>query len=307
MPRAARKKSDACMYHIMSRSISEIDLFQCDEDKDYYLMLLKRYIEKFHCKIYSYVLMDNHTHLYINTCGYDISPFMRCLNNAYVSYYNRRYNRHGHLFQGRFASTIVDNDTYSLTLSAYIHNNPKDLPEYAGREEHYRYSSYGIYTGLRKDIHGIADTQFLISHFGRDKKAAQEKYKAFAESMRETGIMKEVDSKIVQAYTENVYSSGKQYIVRNRLPGEMIQRISELLEERLPQGIRMKHCRETSSFRAFAVYIMQTLCGYTYKSICEYIGNMSISGVSTLSNKGFKLICEDVKYRNAFNSLTKTA
>ena len=306
MPRAARKKSEECMYHVMSRSISEVDLFQCDEDKDYYLGLLKRYIEKYHCKIYAYALMDNHVHFYINPCGYDISLFMRCLNNAYVSYYNKRYQRCGHLFQGRFASTIVDNDTYSLTLSAYIHNNPKDLPGFAGKEEHYRYSSYGIYTGLRKDAEGIVDTEFILSHFSNDEKSAQQKYRAFTESMRETGIMKEVDNNITKAYTENVYSSEKRYIVRNRAPEEIIHKVGELLGERLPQGIRAKYSRETSKFRAFAAYVMRALCGYTYKNICEYIGNISMSGVSRLSNKGYRLLDENERYRKAFDLLIIT-
>ena len=306
MPRAARKKSEECMYHVMSRSISEVDLFQCDEDKDYYLGLLKRYIEKYHCKIYAYALMDNHVHFYINPCGYDISLFMRCLNNAYVSYYNKRYQRHGHLFQGRFASTIVDNDTYSLTLSAYIHNNPKDLQGYAGKEECYRYSSYGIYTGLRKDTEGIVDAEFILSHFGNDQKSAQRKYRAFTESMRETGIMKEVDNSITRAYSENVYCSEKRYIVRNRAPEEIIQKVGELLGARLPKAIRTKFSRETSEFRAFAAYVMRSLCGYTYKNICEYIGNMSMSGVSRLSNKGYRLLDENERYRNAFDLLIIT-
>ena len=73
MPRTARKKSSECKYHIMSRSISEVDLFRCDEDKKYYLALLKRYIDKYHCKIFSYVLMDNHVHIFIDPCGFDIS------------------------------------------------------------------------------------------------------------------------------------------------------------------------------------------------------------------------------------------
>jgi putative transposase len=84
----------------------------------------------------------------------------------------------------------VDNDTYSLTLSAYIHNNAKDLPEHAGREELYRYSSYGIYTGSRKDTDGIVDTQYLLKLFSDDIKTAQQKYRTFVECMRETGIMK---------------------------------------------------------------------------------------------------------------------
>jgi putative transposase len=303
MPRAGRKKSNESVYHVMSRSISEIDLFQCDEDKGYYLTLLKRYIEKYHCEIYAYCLMNTHVHIYINSCGFDISTFMRGLNTAYVAYYNRRYKRHGHLFQGRFASTIVDNNTYSLTLSAYIHNNAKDLPEYAGREELYRYSSYGIYTGARKDTEGIINTEFLLKLFSNDKNTSSQKYHAFTESMRDTGIMKEVDEKIMHSCTENEYRSEKQYIVRLSTHEGLVSKIGELLGVRLLEGLMAKHSREFSKIRALTTYIMRALCGYTYKKICEYIGNMSMSGISRLSNEGFKLISENKKYRSIFNSL----
>jgi len=303
VPRLAREKSNECMYHIMSRSISEIDLFRCEEDKAYYLTLLKRYKDKYYCKIYAYALMDTHAHIYIDPCGFDISSFMRCLSNAYVSYYNKKYERHGHLYQGRFASSIVDNDTYSLTLSAYIHNNPKNLPGYAGREEEYRYSSYGVYTGYRQDTDGIVETGFILNHFDGDKKTAQKKYKVFTESMKETGIMKEIDDNIMVSYTGNAYDSGKCYIVRNRMPAEIIDKVSELLGERLMEPLRAKYCREASKIRAFVTYVMRVLCGHTYRDICGYIGNMSISGVSSLSNKGFKLVKWNIQYRNIFNSL----
>jgi REP element-mobilizing transposase RayT len=306
MPRAARRKSEESMYHVMSRSISEIDLFQCDEDKQYYISLLKKYKEKYHCRIYAYILMDNHTHIYINPCGYDISLFMRCLNNAYVAYFNRKYKRHGHLYQGRFASSIVDNDTYSLTLSAYIHNNARDMPGYAGKEEQYKYSSYGIYTGYRKDIDELVDTEFILNHFGKDIKSARMKYRAFVESMKETGIMKEVDDSITRAYTENEYASKKSYIARKRVPEEIIYKMSDLLRERLHEGLRRKYSRETAENRAFVTYIMRILCGYTYQEMCKYIGNMSISGISRLTNQGFKLLKENIRYRDAFNSLIQS-
>ena len=225
MARTARKKSSECVYHIMSRSISEVDLYQCDEDKDYYLSLLKRYKDKYRCKIYAYALMDNHVHIYIDPCQFDISSFMHSLNTAYVKYFNKKYQRHGHLYQGRFASSIVDNYTYSLTLSAYIHNNPKDIPGYSGREEEYKYSSYGIYTGYREDTEGIVETDFILSHFDTDKDLARKKYKAFTEALKETGIMKEVDDNILNAYRENTYDSGKSFIIRNRKPVELIDKM----------------------------------------------------------------------------------
>ncbi|MCX7922100.1 MAG: transposase [Clostridia bacterium] len=303
MPRTSRVKSEESMYHIMSRSISEVDLFQDDGDKDRYLMLLKQYIEKFHCKIYAYSLMDNHVHLYINPEGFDISTFMKSLNSAYVAYFNKQHQRHGHLFQGRFASKIVDNDTYSLTLSAYIHNNAKDLPGYAGKEEIYRYSSYGIYTGARKDTDKVIDKEFLLGHFSNDESIAKEKMRAFTESMRDTGIMKEVDANITRAYTGNVYNSEKRRIIRPGITEELIKRMSELLGQKHEETLKSKYNRQTSNFRAFTAYIMRVLCDFSYKKICEYVGNMSMSGVSALANKGFRLLKEQILYQNAFYAL----
>ncbi len=307
MPRAARKKSENALYHVMCRSISERDLFPCDEDKEYYLSLLKKYCEKCHCKVYAYCLMDNHVHIYIDPCGFDISTYMRHLNTAYVSYFNRRYKRHGHLFQGRFGSIIVDNDTYSLTLSAYIHNNAKDIPGYEGREELYKYSSYGIYTGKREDTIGIIDTEYILSFFSNVPKIAKQKYRLFVISMKDTGITKKIDENIIGAYTENIYRSEKKQIVRDMIPEELVEKVSKILGERAPETLRAKYSRDAGEFRAFAVYIMRTLCGYTYKSICEYIGNMSVSGISRLVNEGYELFKERERYRNAFKSLVQAA
>ncbi|HHW31696.1 MAG TPA: transposase [Clostridiaceae bacterium] len=303
MPRVARKKSNDAMYHVMSRSISEINLFQCDDDKSYYLMLLKRYKEKYHCKVYSFILMDNHVHIYINPCGADISTFMHSLNTAYVIYFNKKYDRHGHLFQGRFGSTIVDNNTYSLTLTAYIHNNAKDLPGYSGKEEYYPYSSYGIYLGLIKDKFEIVDTDYVLKLFGSDKKSARQKYRSFVESMKDTGIMKEVDENIMTAYTENEYVCDKYYVIRDRSPDEILHKIGKILNEKLSEWLRLKYSREANNLRAFTVYTLRILCGYTYKELCKYIGNMSISGISRLSKEGFDLYKKNKVYKNALNSL----
>lgn len=341
MPRRGREKSPECTYHVMSRSISELKLFQSDEDKDYYLGLLQRYKEKYHCSIYSYILMDTHVHIYINTCGADISSFMHSLNTAYVRYYNTKYARHGHLFGDRFASFIVNNNTYSITLSAYINNNAKDLPDYSGKEELYPYSSYGIYTGYREDHDEIVDTDYILKLFSSDKKVAREKYRAFTESMKDKDIIKEVDDNIIRSYTENEYRSEKSFIVRNENPDEILDKIQNILGEKLSGGLstasasvseltegsstrlseglqvglsigistdlRLKYSREASKIRAFAAYTLRILCGYTYKQLCQYIGNMSLSGISRLVNEGFRLLKEQVVYRDAFNTLIQAS
>jgi len=116
MPRKAREKSPESVYHIMCRSESQFWLFRDDEDKDYYLDLLKRYTDKYKSILYAYCLMDNHLHLHLDPKGFDVSKFMHSLNTAYVRYYNKKYQRHGHVFQERFQSKILLTDEYNLIL-----------------------------------------------------------------------------------------------------------------------------------------------------------------------------------------------
>ena len=134
MPRKARQKDPAAVYHIMCRSNSELLLFRDNGDKDYFLRLIKRYLDKYHCSLYGYCLMDNHLHLHLDPKGYDVSKFMHCLNTAYVWYYNNKYTRHGHLFQDRFVSRMLLTDVHNLVVSAYIHNNPHDIKGYSGKK-----------------------------------------------------------------------------------------------------------------------------------------------------------------------------
>ena len=303
MPRAAREKSSESIYHVMSRSISEVDLFQCDEDKDYYLTLIKRYKAKHKCSIYAFCLMDNHTHLFINPKGFDISTFMHCLNSAYVSYFNRKYKRHGYLFQGRFVSTIVDSDTYAVSLSAYIHNNPKDIEGYNDREHLYPYSSYGIYLGIRKDLNYIVDKEFILEQFSLMPEKAISLYHKFTTDMRDTGVWNKIDKDIVTAYVKNEYRSEKKFIVRDLQPDVLVKRILDALGNENSESIKNKYGRKSSNIRAFITYTMRILCGYKFRQVCEYIGNMTMSGITKLSMKGFYLTTREDRYRKAFETI----
>ena len=68
--------------------------------------------------------MSNHVHLLINEKDSSIGDIMKCINVSYAMYFNRKYNRVGHLFQDRFRSEVVENDSYMLSAARYIHNNP---------------------------------------------------------------------------------------------------------------------------------------------------------------------------------------
>ena len=115
MPRTARKRDKNRPHHIMSRSIPELNLFRCEDDKDYYLSLMKTASQIYRITIIAYCLMDNHVHLLVHPYGGDISKFMKNINNTYAKYYNRNYERRGHLYDDRFKNIIIKDEVHLHT------------------------------------------------------------------------------------------------------------------------------------------------------------------------------------------------
>ncbi|MBN2559265.1 MAG: transposase [Clostridia bacterium] len=160
--RKNRKKSPEYKYHIRVRGIKEVPLFRDEEDKSKYLALICKYKKIHKCRILSYCIMDTHGHIFIDPRGYDISKFMQKVNLCYSQYYNKKYDRAGPVFRGRFDSDPVCSYSYCLALTAYIHNNPKDIEKYKGREEYFYYSSYGLYAGIRNDELEILYKDYML-------------------------------------------------------------------------------------------------------------------------------------------------
>ena len=252
MPRKARQKHELAIYHIISRSSSEVLLFRENSDKDYYLMLLKRYSDKYNSSIYAYCLMNNHVHIHLDPKGFDVSKFMHSLNTAYVRYYNMKYERHGHLFQGRFQSKILDSDRYNLAVSAYIHNNPKDIPEYSGKEEDYPYSSYGIYLGKRKDKLNLVNRRFIMGLLlAKSDENFVQKYFELVNHQRQRDKTDELKNQ-ASIKLENEYISGRHVILRNTPPKEILSFVSKRLDHTRGCNLAWKGSKKRSITVPFA-------------------------------------------------------
>jgi REP element-mobilizing transposase RayT len=175
MPRLARKKSKSGIDHIMVRGINRQDIFHDDEDREKFLATLKRVKEISQCQVYGYCLMDNHVHLLIREGKEGISQIMKRIGIAYAYWYNQKYERSGHLFQDRFKSETVEDDSYFLGVLRYIHQNPiKGLKVHSISE--YTWSSYGAYAKNKKGEGGLIDSQFALKLFSQEPKEAIEKY-----------------------------------------------------------------------------------------------------------------------------------
>jgi putative transposase len=307
LPRSARIKFENGIYHIMVRSLSEILLFRSDDDKEVYLKLFKKYQQFYIFKIYGYCAMNNHAHFIINSNGADISTIMHKINQCYAQYYNRKYNRHGHVFEDRFKSKIIDSDKYLLTLSAYIHNNPVDISEYRNCVENYRYSSFGIFMGIKDHQVVDVDMDFILQHFNSDLEIARKRYKEFVDRRREVKI-----SELTKGINSNVskhesvpnlefenrlceYRSGRKLLTRDLKPAEIIDFIAAEMKTS-GMEINIKYSRIAAEFRAVCSLIMSSLCNMRHSDIGTILGNITCSQVSNLCARGYTIIKDDEKF-----------
>ncbi len=179
MARQPRIEYEGAFYHVTSRGNLKQSIYFEDSDREKYLAILGRIKERYGCTFHAYVLMDNHFHLLIETPRANLHQLMQNLNTSYTVFINRKYQRSGHLFHGRYKAIIVDKDVYLLALSKYIHLNPVRAGT-VRLPEQYRWSSYGEYIGPRG--FGLVNTRDTLSHFSGDPAKAVAQYKSFVES-----------------------------------------------------------------------------------------------------------------------------
>jgi putative transposase len=175
MARKPRIQFEGAFYHIIVRGNQRQDIFFDEADRRQYLERLHRYRNKCGFILYGYVLMTNHVHLLIETPNEPISRIMQMVNFTYTQYFNKKYGKVGHLFQGRYKSYLCDKDSYLLSLVRYIHNNPvrAGLVENASA---YAWSSNAAYL---KGTKGLVDTDKVHRLFSEKPSIAKQKYVEF--------------------------------------------------------------------------------------------------------------------------------
>lgn len=111
------------VHHVTNRGNDQRDIFRDDGDRIRFLDLFAETVIRYKWIVYSWTLMDNHFHLVVETVEPTLSRGMHWLLTEYVKYFNRKYKRHGHLFQGRFHSVLVDSEAYLKNLTRYVATN----------------------------------------------------------------------------------------------------------------------------------------------------------------------------------------
>lgn len=144
MARPPRVEFPGALYHVIVRGNERKAVFRDDADRELYLRRLRHYRERFEFRLLAYCLMTNHVHLALETGQAPLSQVIHGLQSSYTQAFNRRYQRSGHLFQGRYKAFLVDGDRYFVALLRYIHCNPVEA-HLTERAEDYAWSSDRFY------------------------------------------------------------------------------------------------------------------------------------------------------------------
>ena len=153
-----------------SRGDRREDIYLDDVDRSNWVTLFGHVCKRFNWVCHAYCLMDNHYHIVVETAEANLSKGMRQLNGVYTQNFNRRHNRVGHVYQGRYKAILVDKDSYLLELSRYVVLNPVRSGEVKAVEQ-WSWSSYSAMTG-KSDRPDWLQTDWVLGQFGKQRKRA---------------------------------------------------------------------------------------------------------------------------------------
>jgi REP element-mobilizing transposase RayT len=175
MPRGQRIFFENAHYHVTDRGNDKAEIFADIADRIQYLSLLEGKRRDFGFLLPAFALLTNHIHLYLVTPKANLAEAMYSLNKEYSQYFNKKYGRTGHVFEGRYKYKLIQDDKYSLALTRYIHLNPVKAG-LTSKPEDYKWSSAAQYVG-KED--GFADKDIVLAPLADNPGAAVSKYLEF--------------------------------------------------------------------------------------------------------------------------------
>ena len=305
MARPLRITYEGAVYHVTMRGNDRRNIFLTNWDREHFLTKLGESVRLYDIRLYLFCQMTNHVHLVLETPQGNLSRFMHRLQTAYTVYFNRKHRRSGHLLQGRFGSTLVDEDEYILKLSRYVHLNPvfvKANEKKPDRERvqilrDYLWSSYRSYIGRSKRL-DFVDYEPILSLMGRPKKTQTTSYRRFVEA----GI-RDIDAAFVeskhrsrfcigsdqshdrarQMYEELIQAHGRKEDISFRRDAsyysidEVLTVVLDILD--VPQEAVAHRCRNSMT-RPVVAYALCHYAGCTQRSAAEAMGLRSGAAVS---------------------------
>ncbi|KYZ76132.1 hypothetical protein AXX12_06730 [Anaerosporomusa subterranea] len=274
MARQSRIHYAGALYHIIARGNNREVVFHDGDDKSKYLALVERYKQKYQFHLYAYAIMDNHVHLLGGVADEPLSKIMQGIQQSYTQYYNRKYDRVGHVFEQRYKAKLCNSDQYLVSLLRYIHQNPLK----AGTSQTCWTSHPAYQTGNSN----IVDTEFILSMLSNNKTKAIQKYMEYMEvelsEIQQTETFEHIYS--MPKTTETSEASEASPVTFDELL-TTVASVSEINKERI---MHERHDRRVVEARNILIYVAVRM-GVMTKTELTKVLPLSMSGIIGGYNK----------------------
>lgn len=319
MARPLRIEYPGAFYHVINRGNNQENIFKNDRDKEKFLEYIEKAAERFSIIIHTYCLMSNHYHLLVETPEPNLSVAMQWINVSYATYFNRKQDRHGHLFQGRFKAILVDADAYLKHLSRYIHLNPVRAKMVSTPSE-YVWSSYSFFIGSQKSPEYL-QTGWLLTDFGKNKKEARQNYKEFVEgtdineienpykNVAEGFLLGDIDFvNWVKETFLSKRSDEKEIPQLKRLkpkvsPESVVAAVGKAFkcsdEQIIAKGLKKNKAREA------AIYLARDICALPGKDLGDFFGGVSGALITMMYNRIAEEVGQNRGFKNKLERIRK--
>jgi REP element-mobilizing transposase RayT len=310
MARPIRIERAGGWYHITARGNERRPIYRENRDRQHFCELLGEMVSQYNLVLHAFVLMDNHYHLLLELREANLSRAVQWLNTSYSVWFNRRHDRCGHLFQGRFKSVILEAARWALLLSRYIHLNPVrtsrlgldkgkqrqirvgaqgappvgQVRERIAHLRRYRWSSYRAYIGLALAPAWLGCRRVLELGGGRQGEARR-RYRDYVEAAVREGL----DQSPWEELKEQVVLGSLEFVrgLRAHLGGdELEQRGARRLREQRPDLAWVIRCvevvkgekweefrdRHGDRGRDQVLYLGRKACGLKLRELAEAAG-----------------------------------
>jgi putative transposase len=276
--RPLRIEYAGAVYHITSRGNDKKAVFKDDLDRINFLNTLQHVNKRYNWLCHAYCMMDNHYHLLIETPDGNLSLGMRQLNGVYTQLFNKRHQRTGHLFQGRYKSILIQKDSHLLEVCRYVVLNPVRA-RMVERPDAWKWSSYRATAG-RESPAPCLTADWILGQFSRTRVSAEQKYRQFVEwGIGKDTIWREVKGQSILGeddFVEGLISLIKKHQDIPEIPKSHRYVNRPSLDKIFPKNVILdKRKRDKKIIDAVQKY------GYTQQQIAAHL-HMHYSTISNL-------------------------
>ena len=296
MARPLRIEYPGAFYHVISRGNRREPIVTDDRDRERFISYLSRMVGQFNVLVHGYCLMTNHYHLILETPEGNLSRAVQWLNVSYATYYNRRHQYVGHLFQGRFKAVLVDAGEYLAALSRYVHLNPVRAGA-ASRAWDYAWSSCRYFVRSQAAPDWL-ETNRILGGFGRSMKVARRSYAAYLSEANPTNPFDNVVGGSVLGSKSFVEWIGSTFLSARKKDREVPQlkelkprpEVEAIVEEVAKHFKATAECILTSGCkrnveRDVAIYLSRELSGLSGQALGRHFGGITGAGITMGCNR----------------------